>query len=274
MNIPSINLFEHPVAPSVRATIDSQLSILETVHGVRILYACESGSRGWGFASPDSDYDVRFLYVHPLSWYLQVTPQRDVIEVPISGDLDINGWELRKALTLLKKGNATIIEWLNSPIVYRADPIFLSALQSTATQNHQPERSFHHYLHMAQKNYRDLLGKRTVRFKKYLYVLRPLLAALWIGQGRGIAPMRFQELLDTMVHDPVTQEAIEHLLKIKRACQESNYGRPLPILNRFIDTELDQLKNMPPLETSAIDFSVLDHLLLQTVLQYSPRSSE
>ncbi len=94
-----------------------------------MLYACESGSRGWGFASPDSDYDVRFIYVHPLSWYLRVSPHRDVIEVPISGDLDINGWELRKALGLLKKGNATLIEWLDSPVVYRADQDFLIAMR-------------------------------------------------------------------------------------------------------------------------------------------------
>ncbi len=101
---------DHPIDPTVRSEIERHLAAIEADHDVRILFACESGSRGWGFASPDSDYDVRFLYVHPLPWYLRVSPPRDVIEVPISGVLDINGWELRKALGLLKKGNATLVE--------------------------------------------------------------------------------------------------------------------------------------------------------------------
>ena len=122
----------HPVVPEVAAQIDVRLSAIEAEFGVRILYACESGSRGWGFASPDSDYDVRFIYVHPLAWYLQVHVQRDVIELPISDELDINGWELRKALGLLRKGNATLIEWLDSPIVYRADAVFLQAMRNAA----------------------------------------------------------------------------------------------------------------------------------------------
>lgn len=93
----------HPIDPAVRTNIEARLSAIEAKHGVRVLYACESGSRGWGFASPDSDYDVRFIYVQPLSWYLRVSPHRDVIELPISDELDINGWELRKALGLLNQ---------------------------------------------------------------------------------------------------------------------------------------------------------------------------
>lgn len=166
--------FEHPIDPGIRAEIDARLAGIEAEFGVRVLYACESGSRGWGFASPDSDYDVRFIYVHPMSWYLKVSAQRDVIEVPISDELDINGWELRKALGLLKKGNATLIEWLDSPVVYRADGDFLQAIRVAARQTHQAERSFHHYVHMARKNYREYLRGDTVRLKKYLYVLRPL----------------------------------------------------------------------------------------------------
>lgn len=159
----------HPIDPAVRCDIEARLTTIEAEHNVRVLYACESGSRGWGFASPDSDYDVRFIYVHPLPWYLRVSPQRDVIEVPISGDLDINGWELRKALGLLKKGNATLIEWLDSPVVYRADPDFLNAMRDAARQTHQAERTFHHYVHMARRNYREYLLGETVRLKKYLY---------------------------------------------------------------------------------------------------------
>lgn len=258
---------DHPVAPSIRAEIAARLADIEAEHDVRVLYACESGSRGWGFASPDSDYDVRFIYVHALPWYLKVSAQRDVIEVPISDELDINGWELRKALGLLKKGNATLIEWLDSPVVYRADRDFLQAIRDAARQTHQAERSFHHYVHMARKNYRDYLRGDTVRLKKYLYVLRPLLATLWIEQGRGVAPMRFQDLVDAIVTDPTLRDAIDQLLAIKRAAGEAEYGQPMPIINAFIDSELTRLESvLPPLPRDT-DFAVLDRLLMDTVLR-------
>lgn len=263
----SVDEYTHPIDPVVRAGIESRLTSIEAEYGVRVLYACESGSRGWGFASPDSDYDVRFIYVHPLSWYLQVSSQRDVIELPISDELDMSGWELRKALGLLKKGNATLIEWLNSPVVYRADTDFLRAIQNVARQTYQVERSFHHYMHMARKNYREYLSGDTVRLKKYLYVLRPLLAMLWIEQGLGVAPMQLQGLVDVIVTDSALRRAIDELLAIKRAAQESEYGQPLPIINAFITAELARLESaLPPVQFDT-DFSVLDRLLMETVLQ-------
>jgi uncharacterized protein len=203
----------HPIDPTIRAEIEVRLAAIEREHDVRVLYACESGSRGWGFASPDSDYDVRFLYAHRLEWYLRVRPQRDVIELPISAVLDVNGWELRKALGLLHKGNATLIEWLDSPVVYRADAAFVARMRAAIRATHRPERSFHHYVHMARKNYREYLRGERVRLKKYLYVLRPLLAALWIEQGRGPAPMRFQDLVDALVRD----EALRAVCGFERA---------------------------------------------------------
>ena len=263
---------EHPIAPDVRADIGRRLTSIEFEFGVRVLYACESGSRGWGFASPDSDYDVRFVYVHPLSWYLQVSTCRDVIELPISDELDINGWELRKALALLKKGNATLVEWLNSPVVYRADDVFLAAMRNVAVKTHQPERSFHHYVHMARKNYREYLRGNRVRLKKYLYVLRPLLATLWIEQGHGMAPMRFQELVDGIVFAPELCAAIDDLLAIKRSVVESEYGEPLPIINAFLDAELARLESVLPPAPLDTDFAMLDELLMETVLRFE-RSS-
>jgi predicted nucleotidyltransferase len=256
----------HPIDPAIRHDIEAHLSAIEAENNVRVLYACESGSRGWGFASLDSDYDVRFIYVHALPWYLRVSAQRDVIEVPISGDLDINGWELRKALGLLKKGNATLIEWLDSPVVYRSDASFLSAMRDAARQTHRAERSFHHYVHMARKNYREYLQGETVRLKKYLYVLRPLLATLWIEQGRGVAPMRFQDLVDAIVTDPSLREAIAQLLVIKRSASESEYGSPMPIINTFIDAELSRLQTVLPPVLRETDFAILDRLLMETVL--------
>jgi predicted nucleotidyltransferase len=244
---------------------ESHLAMIEEGRGVRVLFACESGSRGWGFASPDSDYDVRFLYVHPLDWYLRVSPQRDVIELPISGALDINGWELRKALGLLKKGNATLIEWLDSPIVYRAETAFLDAVRRAAHLTHRPERSFHHYVHMARGNYLQYLGGEKVRLKKYLYVLRPILAAKWIEQGRGLAPMRFQDLVDALIDDPALRDAIADLLAWKRRALESQYGMRVQAIDAYLASELSRLDgaSIPPVQD--IDFSVLDRLLLETV---------
>lgn len=260
---------DHPIEPDARTEIERRLLLIEAEHSVRVLYACESGSRGWGFASPDSDYDVRFIFVHPLSWYLKVSAQRDVIEVPISDELDINGWELRKALSLLKKGNATLIEWLDSPVVYRADTVFLTAIRDAARHTHQAVRSFHHYVHMARKNYREYLRGDTVRLKKYLYVLRPLLATLWIEQGLGVVPMRFQTLVDAVVTDPALRDAITQLLAIKRAANESEYGQPLPIINAFIDEQLTRLESVLPPLPIGTDFAVLDRLLMATVLRLS-----
>ena len=141
----------------------------------------QSGSRAWGFASRDSDYDVRFLYVHRQDWYLSVEDRRDVIELPISEDLDVSGWELRKALRLLRKSNPPLLEWLKSPIVYRYDPAFAAEFGALAAEFYSPRRCFAHYLHMAFGNWRDYLrGRESVSLKKYLYVFRPLLA-----QGRS-----------------------------------------------------------------------------------------
>ncbi|PWF25469.1 nucleotidyltransferase domain-containing protein [Corticimicrobacter populi] len=260
---------DHPIDPDVRENIQARLSAIETEHNVRVLYACESGSRGWGFASPDSDYDVRFIYAPSLPWYLQVSPQRDVIELPISDLLDINGWELRKTLGLLKKGNATLVEWLDSPVVYRADPVFLHDMRTAIQQVHNAERSFHHYVHMARKNYREYFQGDRVRLKKYLYVLRPLLATLWIEQQRGIPPMRFQALVEDMVTAPDVRKAIDQLLVIKRAAMESEYGQPLPALNAFIDHELCRLESVLPPLSRDLDHSMLDCLLMETVLRLS-----
>ncbi|TBR76440.1 MAG: hypothetical protein EPN64_07620 [Burkholderiaceae bacterium] len=165
----------HPVDPTVRAQVLEQLAQIERRENVHILYACESGSRGWGAASPDSDYDVRFIFVRRLNQYLRLYPPRDVIELVPGPVFDVNGWDLKKALLLLARGNATVLEWLSSPIVYRAEGGFLAQMQAAAAAVHRPERLFHHDVAMARGNYREYLQGEVVRAKKYLYVLRPVL---------------------------------------------------------------------------------------------------
>jgi predicted nucleotidyltransferase len=209
----------------------------------RVLFACESGSRAWGFASRDSDYDVRFVYVHRREWYLSVEDRRDVIEVPISEDLDVSGWELRKALRLLRKSNPPLFEWMKSPVVYRRDAEFYEAFAALSVGFYSPRRSFAHYLHMAFGNWRDYLkGRSEVRLKKYLYVFRPLLACRWIERELGQVPMLFQELVNGVLEESEVREALLALVERKRVADELASEPPIEALSRFLESELPRLE--------------------------------
>lgn len=262
---PATVLAAHPVAEDVRARIMGELSDIEARHGVRILFACESGSRGWGFASPDSDYDVRFIYAHPLPWYLTVERGRDVIELPINDELDIGGWELRKALHLLRKSNPVLTEWLDSPILYREDAAIAARLRALAGAFFSPLRGRHHYLSMARRNYREHLRGETVRLKKYFYVLRPLLAVRWIDSGHGVPPMRFADLVAGTVTDPALLEDINALLAHKMRAGEAEHGPLRPLLNALIEAELERAANFEVSVQPGGCMHELDDFLYQTV---------
>ena len=170
----------HAVDQEMQAEILRRLKHAEREHDVRILYACESGSRAWGFASADSDYDVRFIYARPLEWYLafDVERQRDVIEYPIVDEIDCNGWDIRKALYLFSRTNGALLEWLGSPIRYIEKGEFARNLRDYAPEAISRVALCYHYSHMARGNARGYLFKGQVRLKKYFYVLRPLLALI------------------------------------------------------------------------------------------------
>jgi hypothetical protein len=262
----------HPIDPAMREQVMAHLRAIEAQHKVTILFACESGSRGWGFASPDSDYDVRFIYVNRLPWYLTVAPGRDVIELPISGDLDINGWDLRKALGLMRESNPTLLEWLRSPIVYREETEVMARFRALAEQVFANAKGWHHYTSMAKKNFREHLQADTVRYKKYLYVLRPLLAARWIRAQPGVPPMRFAELaLHTL--DPVADAAliaeINALLEVKMRAGEAATSPRWPGIHAFIESELARNVVEPVQALPASGTAALDALLLDTVLRYT-----
>ena len=225
----------------VRREILHRLSIIESEDEVRILYACESGSRAWGFASPDSDYDVRFVYVHSREWYLSfdVERKRDVIERPIVDEIDCNGWDLRKALHLFTRTNGALLEWLNSPIRYLERGDTAEALRDLAPERFNRTALCYHYSHMARRNAREYLYEGQVRLKKYFYVLRPLLAIRYIETGRGIPPVRFEELVAAVAPAEI-RPGIGTLLKEKRATSEMGRGRQIPELGRFIESELER----------------------------------
>ena len=221
--------------------IQKTLSRIEVELGVRVLYACESGSRGWGFDSSDSDWDVRFIYCHPRDWYLSVEERRDVIELPIDDLLDMNGWDLRKSLRLMKKSNPVLLEWLSSPIVYREDAEVMAAYRSLAADFYQPAACLHHYLHMAKGNFREYLQGETVWLKKYFYVLRPVLACLWIERGSSVVPMAFEELVDGVVSDGELKASIVQLTELKRSAAELDSGVRIPALHSFLEREIARL---------------------------------
>ncbi len=223
---------------AVRDTVNRRLDAIEHEEGVRVLFACESGSRAWGFASPDSDYDVRFVYAHPRDWYLSIGDQRDVIERPIVDLYDVSGWDLRKALRLFRKSNPPLLEWLGSPIVYRERTAAAASLRRIATRSFSPRACAFHYLHMAKGNYREYLRADEVPLKKYLYVLRPLLAVRWIERNPGIVPTEFDRLVDAMVDDPRLRAAIDDLLEKKRRTPELDRGPRIEAIGGFIEAEL------------------------------------
>ena len=231
------------IPESIRTEIDRRLDLLEDEHNVRVLYACESGSRAWGFESPDSDYDVRFIYAHPSYWYLSIDieSKRDVIEVPIEDDFDLAGWDIRKALALFRKSNPPLYEWLHSPIVYRTSSPFASRLLQLTERYYNLTSARYHYLSMATSNYRSYLTRESIILKKYLYVLRPLLAVNWIEADKGIVPMEFETLVAGTVSDPSMNREIQHLLSIKRTSGEKAEGPPLPAIQQFIEAELARL---------------------------------
>ncbi len=222
--------------------IRSKLAALEKGENVRIILAVESGSRAWGFPSADSDFDVRFIYVHPPDWYLSIDEGRDVIERPIdSDDLDLSGWDLKKALRLFRKSNPPLLEWLQSPIVYLENHSVAAQLRGLMPSSYSPRACMHHYLHMAEGNFREYLQGESVRVKKYFYVLRPVLACLWIEAGYGIAPMEFSRLVERVLPTGPVRDEVESLLKKKVSGEELDRGPRIDILNQYLAGELARL---------------------------------
>lgn len=226
----------------MRDRIREELQKIEEKENVRILLAVESGSRAWGFASPDSDYDVRFIYVRDTASYLKLEKIRDVIEWKLDATLDINGWDLKKALQLLYKSNPTVFEWCASPIVYLEREEF-SAFRKLLPQYFSEKRSLFHYWHMAESNYRKYLQGSEVRVKKYLYVLRPLLAAQWILDHKTAPPMLFDALVQAELEDTLKPE-VEKLLILKRTVSEIGMTHRIQIFNDYIDKTMPEIKEI------------------------------
>jgi predicted nucleotidyltransferase len=228
--------------PPVAETVNKKLTAIEKEHGVKILYAAESGSRAWGLESADSDYDVRFIYAHNKNWYLNILPRRDVIEYPITDEYDYSGWDLRKALFLMNKSNPVLFEWLKSPVVYYKDEYFYTIMEQLSGEYFSPLSSIYHYLHMAGGNYRHYLQTDEVKIKKYFYVLRPVLACMWIEQYRESPPMEFEKLLMQISGGELFDKINDLLLRKKSGVELKTESR-IPLINDFIDAKLKYYGN-------------------------------
>lgn len=222
------------IEPELQARILAELDVLEREQAIRILLAVESGSRAWGFPSRDSDYDVRFLYVRPIEAYLAVTPQRDVIERPIDALLDINGWDLRKALQLVLRSNAVLIEWLTSPVRYRswfgADE-FLDLAHSAASL----AALTYHYQHQARSSFDSVSNAgRPVRLKSYCYALRSALAISWIRQRGEAPPMAIGALIAGLALPEALVRSIHPLIAEKLEATEDATTPRLATIDAFV----------------------------------------
>jgi len=257
------------VPPSVQEEVRKRLQQAELEHDVRVLFAVESGSRAWGFASRNSDYDARFIYVHRPDWYLSVDLEehRDVIEQPIENDLDVNGWDVRKALRLFWKSNPGFVEWIQSPIVYKHFGSFQTRALELLPKIYSVESGIYHYRSMAKTNFRGYLQDTLVPLKKYFYVLRPLLAVRWLEQFGKPAPMEFDRLLCLIDREVDLLSAINDLLVLKRQTLEMGLAPQVPLIQQFIERELDRLEGIKPTkseqhnlvhELSALFRAVLD----------------
>lgn len=235
--------------------IRQKLAEIEKRENIKIIHCVESGSRAWGFASPDSDYDVRFIYARPLEYYLRLEKTRDVIEWQLDETLDINGWDIQKALRLLQNSNPTLFEWNNSPIVYLTTDKW-KIVSEVIDGYFKSKAGLYHYLSTAKKNYREYLKGDTVKLKKYFYVLRPLLACKWIMEFSSPPPMPFVELKDRYL-DGELLLAVDSLLDVKMNAPEKKTGHKIDIINDYLDATMEELdemiKALPPDKPNGYD---------------------
>lgn len=217
-----------------------KLKEIEEKENVKILHCVESGSRAWGFASPDSDYDVRFIYVRRKEFYMRLYKKRDVIEWQLDDTLDINGWDISKTLILLHKSNPTLFEWNSSPIVYKTTDEWKN-ISSIVNRYFIAKSGLYHYLNTAKNNYREYLKDETVRLKKYFYVLRPLLACKWILAEGTPPPMLFSTLEDKYLEETVKPD-VKTLLKLKINMSEIGKGKRLDKVNEYIERSIEDIE--------------------------------
>lgn len=216
---------------------------IEEKENIRILHVVESGSRAWGFASPDSDYDVRFIYVRNRDFYLSLQEKKDFIEWELNDVLDINGWDLRKVLKLFYKSNATLFEWCNSPVVYYTTDEWKQVYNMVKTKYFSCKLAVYHYYGLASKNYYEHLCEDVVSYKKYFYSLRPILACKWIEERKSPPPVQFDKLVENVLEEDM-KHYVKDLLDKKVKMSESEKAPRIEEINYYIEEKLKFYKSL------------------------------
>lgn len=227
---------------TIEELVQIKLNEIEQKENVHILHAIESGSRSWGFASPDSDYDVRFIYVRPMHYYLGLQPRKDFIDWELDETLDINGWDLSKALQHFHKSNATLFEWSNSPVVYHTSPQWTQISRIAGTY-FSCKSTLYHYYGTAKSNYSEHVTGELLKYKKYFYVLRPLLACKWIEQKKCPPPVPFQELVNEVLDEDM-KPVVAGLLQKKVQMSETDKAPRINALDKYIEEHLEHFKQL------------------------------
>lgn len=231
------------IAPEIEVQIMKTLNTIEQEHDVTILHAIESGSRAWGFPSPNSDYDVRFLYAHKRDWYLGIYEERDVIELPINEIYDVSGWDLKKTLHLALKSNAVVMEWLQSPIIYKSNDNFTKELNSFCINAFDSKPLTYHYLNLGKRQTDQSWGTSDcVQIKKYFYMIRPALALRWLNKFSQIQamPMNIQDLMQQSDTPADIKDIINSLIADKQTREEKFKIKRIPALDDFMNAEYER----------------------------------
>lgn len=248
----------------IKAVISEKLSEIESAEDIRILHCVESGSRAWGFASPDSDYDVRFIYVRRPEFYLKLEKTSDVIEWQLDDVFDINGWDIQKAFRLLFKSNMALFEWNSSPIVYKTTPEWKS-VSEIMDKFFVVKMGLYHYLNMASRNYREYLTTEKVKLKKYFYALRPILACHWIIDKETPPPIMFSELVRSELKEDL-RPVVELLTEQKKQASEIGMAPKIDALNNYIENSIKEIQiNIEECENKKNSWEELDRLFCQIV---------
>ena len=248
----------------IETVISQKLSEIKRAENVRVLYCAEAGSRAWGFASPDSDYDVRFIYVRSPEFYLKLEKISDVIEWQLDDVYDINGWDIQKALRLLMKSNMALFEWNNSPIVYKTSPEWESVVE-VMDGYFSEKMGLYHYLNMAARNYREYLCGDDIKLKKYFYALRPILACRWIMDRKTPPPVPFSELVESEL-DAEMIPIVNRLTEQKKSTPELGTGQKIPELNSYLERNIEEItEDIKKYDPKRNDIDTLDRLFCKIV---------
>lgn len=251
----------------MKTQIINKLTEIEKANNIKIVFACESGSRAWGFPSPDSDFDVRFIYVRPLNYYLSVAERDDQLSFAINDELDISGWDLRKVLQLMRKSNTTVFEWLQSPIIYKEDVKFKNDLWNLCPNYFSQRANIFHYLGITKGAFDTIENESEIKIKKLFYVLRPLLSAKWNLEKNEIAPMSIEPLMSTLPTNLF--ELVNELIKIKSTAAEGfviNINKDLKV---YIEDEFKYISNAAKdIAKDTYELNNLDEFFIKTIRHY------